>query len=297
MHDRVEAETILKKAIKDSSDNIFNYTPVINLCDWYFEEFRISNQMEILDDIQPLIDLLQKNAVRSNSYLLLANAKLLEAKVALLRINMVGARKLLTEAQQIADEHDLHLLAGEISKEHDKLLEELKLWESFKKEKASVAERLKLASVDTVLERMHGRRAIEATEIISEEPILLIIMGKEGISYFNHSFIQNWDFDDLFSAFMSAFNTFSSEIFSKSIDRIKIDENVILIRPIEEYLICYVIKGQSYPAQQRLTRFSDSIRNNSEIWEALKKAAKTNEMLEFNRPPSLGSTVNEIFIH
>jgi hypothetical protein len=94
---------------------------------------------------------------------------------------------------------------------------------------------------------------------------------------------------------VSAFNTFSSEIFSKSIDRIKIDENVILIKPLEPYLICYVIKGQSYPAQKKLTRFSDSIRNNSEIWEALNRAAKTSEMLELNNPPSLGITVNEIF--
>jgi len=294
--DRGEAETILKRVIEESSDNTFLTPALIGLCHWYFEEFRVSNQIEVLDDIRPLIDQLLNIYDRTASYSLLANVKLLQAKLALLQINMVEARKLLTEAQQIAEDHDLNLLAGEISKEHDKLLEELKLWESFKKEKASVADRIKLASVDAVLERMQGRRAIEAPEIINEEPILLIIMGKEGVSYFNHSFIQNWDFDDLFSAFMSAFNTFSSEIFSKSIDRIKIDENVILIKPIEPYLICYVIKGQSYPAQKKLTRFSDSIRNNSEIWEALNKAAKTNEMLELTNPPSLGSTLNEIFI-
>ena len=66
------------------------------------------------------------------------------------------------------------------------MLEDLKLWESIKKEQASVAERLKLVSVNTVLERMQGRSAIEPPEIIREEPILLIIMGKEGVSYFNY---------------------------------------------------------------------------------------------------------------
>jgi hypothetical protein len=208
---------------------------------------------------------------------------------------MVEARKFLTEAQKIADEHDLLLLAGEISREHDHLLEELKLWESIKKEQASVAERLKLASLDPVMERLQGRRTIEVPEVSIEEPILLLIMDKSGVAYFNYSFIGEWDFDDLFSSFMSAFNTFSSEIFSNSIDRIKIADHTILINPMEPFLACYVIKGQSYPAQQKLTRFSETIKSTEEIWEALNKAAKTSEMLELDNPPSLGSTVNEIF--
>jgi hypothetical protein len=270
---------------------------VINLCELYFDEFRIFNQLDILEEIQLLLDHLQRNVIVSfDSYSLLANVKLFQAKLALIQINMVEARKLLTEAQQIADEHDLQLLAGEISREHDHLLEELKVWDSIKKEQASIAERLKLTSVNTVLERMQGRRAIELPEFDTEEPILILIMDKSGVTYFNYSFVENWDFSDLFSSFMSAFNTFSSEIFSRSIDRIKIGENTILINPIEPYLACYIIKGQSYPAQQKLTRFSETIKSTEEIWEALNKAAKTSEMLELNNPPSLGSTVNEIFI-
>ncbi|GAI01050.1 unnamed protein product, partial [marine sediment metagenome] len=56
----------------------------------------------------------------------------------------------------------------------------------------------------------------------------------------------------------------------------------------------YIIKGQSYPAQQKLTRFSDTIKATTEIWEALNKAAKTSEILELDNPPSLGNAVNDI---
>jgi len=52
-------------------------------------------------------------------------------------------------------------------------LEELNLWESFKKTQTSVSERLKLASIDCVIDRMQGRRAIEAPKASVEEPILL----------------------------------------------------------------------------------------------------------------------------
>lgn len=296
--DHVEAEKILKKIVKEESivHLWVRFFALSDLCRSYFERYQLTNRMEILDDIQPLIDQMQGETTMKSSYFGLATLKLFQAKLALLQINMVDARKLLTEAQKIAEEHGLQILASEISREHDRLLEELKLWESIKKTKASVSERLKLASVDEVLERMQGRRKIEPPELTNEEPISLLIMDNSGATYFNHIFVENWDFSDLFSAFMSAFNTFSGEIFSKSIDRIKIGENTILINPIEPFLACYIIKGQSYSAQQKLTRFSDTLKTTTEIWDALNRAAKTSEMLELNNPPSLGTTVNEIFI-
>ena len=185
--------------------------------------------------------------------------------------------------------------ARAISREHDKLLEQLDKWERLKSKENSISERMELASVDLTMDRMQGMRAIDPPELIDEMPILLLIIGQDGVSYFNHSFIENWDFDDLFSSFMSAFNTFSAEIFSESIDRIKIGDNLILIKPIDPFLVCYVIKGQSYPALMKLTRFSDAIKWKPEIWEALNKALKTSEILELNNPSSLGDVVNEIF--
>ena len=138
MRDHFEAEAMLRKMVEDYPTDyasFWNNIVLTSLCDLYFEEFRMSNQIKVLDDIPPLIDRLQKIAKVQNSFSSLANVKLLQAKFALLQINMVEARKLLTEAQQIANEHGLQLLAGLISNEHDHLLEELKLWESLKKNK------------------------------------------------------------------------------------------------------------------------------------------------------------------
>ena len=109
------------------------------------------------------------------------------------------------------------------------------------------------------------------------------------------TFIENWDSDWLFSSFMSAFNIFSSQLFAESIDRIKIGENLILINPIESFLVCYVIKGQSYLGLQKLNRFSDAIKNNTDIWERLTKAVQTGEELDLNNPTSLGDLMSEIF--
>ena len=80
---------------------------------------------------------------------------------------------------------------------------------------------------------MMGKQMMEPPDLVEEDPILLLIMNEAGDAYFIHTFIKDWDFSDLFSSFISAFNTFSSEIFSKTIDRIKIGENIIFIKPVE----------------------------------------------------------------
>ncbi|MFW9943071.1 MAG: hypothetical protein ACFFFT_18685 [Candidatus Thorarchaeota archaeon] len=60
-------------------------------------------------------------------------------------------------------------------------------------------------------------------------------------------------------------------------------------------MACYIIKGQSYPAQKKLARFTEAIRENSEIWQALKRSVNTSEMLELDKPAALKTVIDEIF--
>ena len=76
---------------------------------------------------------------------------------------------------------------------------------------------------------------------------------------------------------------------------LKGDHHTILINPVEPFMVCYVIKGQSYIAIQKLNRFTEVIKNNSEIWDALNNSVITSEVLSLNRPSALGSAVSKIF--
>jgi tetratricopeptide (TPR) repeat protein len=301
LHDKVEAEKILRNFFNQIEQGnlipqfAFDVYVSIHYCELLLSELDMTKEVTVLNEIEPIITSLLKVAETQRSYLWLAEAKLLQAKLALIKMNLEQARIFLTQAQNIAEEHKLQRLAQEISEEHDRMLDQLNTWELLKKGNAPISERIKLASLGNVMERLKGARALEPSEVIEEEPILLIIMDNSGSTYFNHPFVSNWDYSDLFSSFMSAFNTFMDEIFSKSIDRIRVGENTILINPIESLLACYVIKGQSYPALQKLTRFTEAIRENSEIWQALEKSVKTSEMLELDKPPVLKTVINEIF--
>jgi tetratricopeptide (TPR) repeat protein len=297
MRDRVEAEHLLKEIIKKHELIFTTNLALIHLCEWYFKEFQLSSQMEILDDIYPLVDQLQKNAKHNNSYSLLANVKLMQAKLALFQINMVDARKLLAESQQIADEHGFKRLAKAISKEHDKLLEELKLWESIKKTKASVSERLKLASIDEVLERMQGRQSTEPLESIDEQPVLLLIIAEGGILLFSFPFTDKWQQDDdLFGSFLSAFTSFSEEFFSKGLDRAKFGEDTILLQTVNSFSVYYLFKGQTYLAKQKLDEFSETIQSNSSIWEILERSYKSSQIIELADIPKLERLLTDIFM-
>jgi tetratricopeptide (TPR) repeat protein len=294
--DRAEAEVIWRQVVNDRMSHPTPYIEALSgLCEFLIEELEMSNDSEILNELDPLIIRWQNIAEIAHSYLLLALMKLFQAKVALISMKIEEGKKLMVEAQRIAELHGLTKLAQKISYEHDTLLYQIKKWEALKSGDAPISEKVKLASTMGVLKRIQGRHALETPELVDEEPILLLIMSNSGVTYFSHLFISNWDYTDLFSSFMSAFNTFSDEIFSKSIDRIRIGENTILINPVGFFLTCYVIKGQSYPALQKLTRFTEAIKANSEIWQALNKSFKTSEMLELDKPPALKTVIDEIF--
>jgi tetratricopeptide (TPR) repeat protein len=298
--DRAEAEQLLKQFVEEDIiiiDAELNFISLVTFCDYLLEELSDSNDLEIIDELTPLIQRLLKRAENQNSFSYLAEGKLLQAKLALIKMNLEEAKFLLTEAQKIAEKHGLNLLARKISGEHDVMLDKIDEWDKLKREDSPMSKRIELASVEGILNRLQGKSAIKPPELVDENPILLLIMDSSGATYFNYPFIANWDYSDLFSSFMSAFNTFMDEIFSKSIDRIRVGDNTILINPIESFLVCYVIKGQSYPALQKLTRFTEAIRENPEIWQALSKSVKTSEILELDKPPALKTVINEIFTY
>jgi tetratricopeptide (TPR) repeat protein len=294
--DRAKAEILWKQIVNDKITHPSIYIRALgSLCEFLIEELEMSNDPEILNELNPLIIRWQNIAEKTHSHSRLTLTKLFLAKIALMDMKIEEGKQLMTQAQSIAESYGLAKLAQRISYEHDILLEKVDEWENFKKEDAPMAKRIKLASIDGVINRLRGKKEVDLPELVEEEPILLLIMDNSGNPYFNHSFTSDWDIEGIFTSFMSAFNAFSSELFSKSIDRIRIGDNVILISPIESFLACYVIKGQSYPALQKLTRFTEAIRENSEIWQALNKSVKTSEMLELDKPPELKTVIDEIF--
>ena len=298
LHDKTQAEVIFKQILDKKALPIQHLLLTLaNLCDLLLYEMVIMDNLDILNEINPLISKMLKFSENQNSYLWLSETKLLQAKLSLVKMDIEGAKKLMSEAQKIAEMHNLNLLARRISHEQDSLLDQSPLWDELLEKNAPISERVKLASLNGVLGRMQGKEVIDPPKITKEKPILLLIMSKDGVPHFSHTFQDDLDFEPLFSSFLSAFNSFGNELFSpeSSIERINIGEHRILVNHIENYIVCYVIKGQSYLAKRKLEKLTTEIRVVSEIWDGLKLSIKTGRMLEMHNPPALGKLVTQIF--
>jgi tetratricopeptide (TPR) repeat protein len=299
--DWIEAQKILKKLIENPSfekDVIMSpiNTAIIELCDFLLKELQLTNNPIILNEIRSYIDQLQNNSRLQDSYSLISETKLLKAKLALIDLNLEDARKLLFQAQTVAENHDLFILARKISAEHDILLSQSDLWQEFKRKNTLLSERVRLAEVDDVFDRLKKKSEIKPPELDDELSVLILIMNQGGSPLFSYPFSDEWKFDDdLFGGFLTAFNSISDEIFSEGLDRVKFGNQTVLIEPIKNFSVCYLFKGQTYPAKQRLSKFIERLQVDSATMQTFDKFSKTSQVAELHDIPIVKNLLIEIF--
>ena len=296
--DRVKAEEILTLLLKDEDFEFEGrIMALLSLCELLLTELRMTNDLEVLDELKQFIGQLLEIAEKSHSYWIMGETYLLQAKLALLSLYLKEAQRLLTQGQKIAEKYGLSLLAIKISNEHDKLLKQLSMWENLKESKASLNERMELAQLNEQMENMIRKRAIEVPELSDEEPVFILIVSEGGRPIFSQSFIKDQKFEDhLLGGFLSAINSFIGEMFSEGLDRASFGDHTLLINPVPPFFMCYVFKGQSYLAQHRIRYFIDKLQNDEPVWQTFNKFNQVNREIQLKDIPSLEPLINEIFI-
>jgi hypothetical protein len=295
--DRIKSEDLFKNiALNTTNPSEERIDAIINLCDLYLTELRITNDSEIINEIQLLIQELLDIARNQDIKLVLAQTYLLQAKLSLLSYDIKKAKKFLTQAQDIAERYGLKRLAINLSNEHDKLLRQVNIWENLKESEVSLSERLKLAGLNEQMDYMMKKRMIEDPELTDEDPILLLIITEGGVPLFTHYFIEDKLFKDhLLGGFFTAINSFVIEMFSDGLDRASFGDKTLLMKSIPPFLLCYVYKGQSYSAQKRIRSFTDEIKGNTEVWDRFEKFYQVNRKIKLQDIPSLDLLIEKIF--
>jgi tetratricopeptide (TPR) repeat protein len=298
IRDKAEVEKLLKKVIESGdSAYYFKLKALVHLCDLLLSEFRLNNNIEVLDEVSHYIAQLMTVAEKSDSYLYFCETFILHAKLALIKLDLKDARRFLTQAQKIAESHGIKRLAIKISNEHDELLKQLNVWEHLKESKISFSERMELARLNEQMEHMIAKRRIEIPELLDEEPVLLLIVSEGGVPFFSQSFLEDKFFEDhLFGGFFSAINAFINEKFSEGLERASFGEHTLLMNSVSPFLMCYVYKGQSYSAQNRIKSFINELKSNKELWEAFERFYEMNKKIHMKDIPSLEPLITKIFI-
>lgn len=303
---RVESEELLKQLIdiEDVTGGIKSFWAkkrifaLINLCDLLLIELRLTNYPEIIDEIQIYIRKLLDFAKLQHSYWILCETLLLQAKLALISLDLDSTRRFLTEAQKLAENYELNKLAMKISNEHDELLKQLNVWENLKESDVSLSERMKLADLNRQMENVFRKRIIDASELSDENPVLILIVSQGGSPIFSQPFIKEWSYENhLFGGFLTAINSFSDEVFSKGLERAKFGDYTVISKSIPSFLIFYLFKGQSFQAQKRIGYFAEAIQEENEIWQKFQKFYEANREIQLNDIPLLNSLLNDVFIN
>ncbi|MFW9880835.1 MAG: tetratricopeptide repeat protein [Candidatus Thorarchaeota archaeon] len=297
-HNRVKAEKLLKQILEEEDLSIdFLINVLLNLCELLLIELQITNDVEILEEINPFVTQLLNLSDKAHSFWILGETYLLQAKLALISLNLEEARKLLTKGQKIAEKYGLILLARKISNEHDELLKRLDMWENLKESETSLADRMGLARLNDQMEKMIRTRTKDIPQVSDEEPVLLLIVSEGGRPIFSQSFLEDKSFEDhLFGGFFTAINSFINEKFSEGLDRAIFGEHTLLMNSVSPFYMCYVYKGQSYSAQTRIKSFIKKIKENKDVWDTFEKFYQLNKEIQMKDIPSLKPLIKDIFI-
>jgi len=133
---RVKAEELLEQIIKKEIIDFNLYLEaMLNLCELYVIEIKLTGNKEVLKDIRGLLEKLFVIAMQQKSFWVLAQVHWIQAHLALINWDINKAQKSLTEAQIIAEERGYNHLAKRISHEFDKTLNQMDLWEQLRENK------------------------------------------------------------------------------------------------------------------------------------------------------------------
>ena len=294
-----EAQRILKE-ISEEEFIIVEITirAMVNLCEMLVLEFKTSKNSEILNELNLLIDRLFKIAENQGSYWVMGDTLLLKSKLALLSLDIYSARKFLSQGQNIAETYGLKKLNIKISNENDELVSNLAAWKKLRSDNAPIEERLNKIKIDKQINSMLYRNGFEEEPKIHEEdPVFIMILTENGLPLYKKTFDDQWNVNEnLFSGFLSAFNSFSDEIFSKGFDRAVFGDYSILMKHISPFMACYIFLGQSYLAKKRFTKFIDEVQKTHSTIDKLNFSMKTGSVLKSRDVPNLENLLKELFI-
>jgi tetratricopeptide (TPR) repeat protein len=298
IRDKAKAEELLKEVL-EKSDIDFELTikTLFHLCDLFLTELHTTNNLEVLDEINPLINRLLEIARNSHSYWILCKTYILQARLALVTLDLKEARSFLTEAQLLAEKYGLNQLAIKISNEHDELLKQLEIWENLEKNEVSLNERMELAGINEQMKNMIYKHASIPVKVEAEQPIVLIIMTGDGNPILiNHFTVDMVIDDDRLGEFLSSYNIYCNQIFSKTFDRMKLGQYTVLINAVNGFSICYLFQGKTYSAQQKVKFFSEALIKDIQIIEVLKSANNKGKMIEVSDNPHIEELIVKSFM-
>ncbi len=299
VQDRLKAKELLKYIINEKEvEYRIVEIAILNLCDLLLIELKKSEDYKLLEELKLHINQLQKIGLRELTYPLLVQTYWLQSQISLLELNAEEAQHLYTNAQRLAEEKGLDLMARKISDEHDFLIGQLDLWKKFTTKLPSILEILELSRIEDVLSQMLKKGVVLPSEVEKddEQPVLISIFTESGDLLFSEKLFDALE-DDIIERILPEMKTqIEEEIDYKSARRGRLYDYSYILRKIDTLFFCYYFVGKSYPAINKLEKFSSILHESSTIWERLITFSQSGSTLNFEERNFIARSIDNIFI-
>jgi tetratricopeptide (TPR) repeat protein len=165
---QLKARKIFKQIVdEEGTFPEFNYGALVQLCDLYLIELGNTNNLKVLDELQPYLTKLTDFAISQQSYWLLVESYSFQAKLKLITFEFSEAEKLLEQALYTAEKYGQDRMGKRIMKEQAELSRNLIKWEKLKDKGANFSDRMDLARIDEQIELLLQKRRYLKTIKIS----------------------------------------------------------------------------------------------------------------------------------
>ncbi len=245
-----------------------------NLVEVLLKESQNIRNEQLFPEINQLIAKHFQRAQEIDSKLEIVENIWLKANAALLQYNVKEAQLLFEEGENLSEETGLQRLGLKFTRAITVLknnLPEQPLSTTLENDHAlNQTEK----DFESEIVKMIDKQTIKIKKIQKEEPVLLLIVYEGGVTVFSKKFSSKEMIDEMFvGGFLTAIDAFMHQTFATrgSIEKIQHQEYTLLLKIENPLLFCYVYKGQSFTAVQKLNQLIQRLKNTENLWNVLTK--------------------------
>jgi len=166
---KAEAQQLFQKISKGEINDIdVSLNAILNLCESLIEEFRISKDIEVLNDLKSALQEGYEISRRERTFVWLAQMYWLQSKLALIEYDLERAQIMINQAELIANERQFEKLATTIAIERDIMLTQFSTLTDISYDKPPISEMLRLTQIEDLIGKMIYRKLYRSQEEVQE---------------------------------------------------------------------------------------------------------------------------------
>ncbi|UCE10870.1 MAG: tetratricopeptide repeat protein [Candidatus Thorarchaeota archaeon] len=187
VRDKMKAQEIFEEVVDEEvADHTLTVTAMIHLCDLLLVELKISEEEAVISRIMDLTGRLHEIAKQQSSHSLLVETYLLQAKLAMIELDLDRARIILAQAHIAAEERGLRSLSLKVAHERELLQSQLSKWETLVEQNPSTKDMIGMTRLDNLLERM-VRKTVAVLTDEEKKTAVKEIRGRDySLEHFDH---------------------------------------------------------------------------------------------------------------